>query len=239
MSALAVYQSMSGPDRAAVRKRILQLAKLPAKGALVDVLGIDSRMRDATLSDDANAIVTAAVREWWQTAGTAAIAAIIDANGETRVRELAAVLCAESVSRLTDDPRVEECRRVRLAWVRGGATDEQWDAAGDAASDAAWVGALSTAKAATWAAVSTEARDATEYAALAAAWDATRVTAWDAAWGTAWAAARATLASPLRTLFPDPTRLDWRDALTRWDVAVAEARAAIKEFSILNERKQV
>lgn len=191
-------------------------------------------MRDATLSDDANAIVTAAVRKWWQTAGTATIAAMIDAHGEPRVRELAVVLCAESVSHLTDDPRVEECRRVRLAWVRGEATDEQQDAAWAAARAAALSPTLRP-----W----TEVSAAVGSAVRAAAWAAAVAEADDAAGAAARVAARAAawaaLASPLRTLFPDPTRLDWRDALTRWDVAVAEARAAIKDFSILNERKQV
>ena len=73
--------------------------------------------------------------------------------------------CAEQALALVDnpDPRSIEAIRVKRAWLKGEATDEELSAA--------------------WAAASSAARDA--------AWDAARAAAWSAAWDAAWSAARA------------------------------------------------
>ena len=202
MSALDLYAALPTPARARVRVTALRLAH-PGVSDECEWVG-----SDPATTPDHPALVVALREQWWLSATTVEVTGALDRAPDLRVRELAIVLCAECVAHLSDDPRVAECRRVRLAWVRGEATDEQRDAA----RDAAW--------AASWAAAGD--------AAWAAAGDAAWAAAWDAAWAAAWDASWAALAAPLRTLYPDPCRLDWRDALTRWDVAVDEARTAIK-----------
>lgn len=150
-------------------------------------------------------------------ASTVKVLAAIDAADDKRELELAILIFAEACAHLTTDPRVAECRKVRLSWVRGEADDEQ-RAAAMAAAMAAWDDADSRAARAVWSAATDDAWSA-EWAALKAA-------EWN---GVAWDAARDAIANPLRTLYPDPTRIDYRDALTRWDVAVAQAHA-LTEF---------
>lgn len=208
MTALSVYRKLSKTDRAEVRSAALRaahptLTRPPAWG--------DS---DCSRESDHPALVATLVK-WWQTQPTGVIVEHLDA-AEVRAVELAIVLCAESVAYLNNELRVAECRRVRLSWVRGEASDKQRATARVAASAAA----SSLA--------SNAAQKAACEAASSAASKAVRHAAWDAAWASGLNAAYTTLGAPLRTLYPDPCHFDWRDALTRWDAAVAQAQAAMR-----------
>ena len=101
-----------------------------------------------------------------------------------------AVWAARHIEHLMEDERSKMALDVAWRHSEGEASDEELDAASDAAwaaaraaaSDAAWAAARAAASDAAWAA-----RDAASDAAWAAAWAA----ASDAAWAAAWAAARA------------------------------------------------
>jgi len=114
MTALELYKILPVKYSAVVAKRTVALAGYPADTAFDDVID----------HDDHPALVEA-LRDWWHDADAETIAHSIEQYGDQRAREVAVLLCAESVSRMTDDSRVAECRRVRLAWVRGEATDKQ------------------------------------------------------------------------------------------------------------------
>ena len=90
--------------------------------------------------------------------------------------------CAEDALKLIDnpDPRSIAAIAAKRKWLKGEITNEELDAARDAARAAA--------SATAWAA----ARDAASATAWAAARDAASATAWAAASATAWAAASAT-----------------------------------------------
>jgi hypothetical protein len=97
------------------------------------------------------------------------------------------------------DARAWEAIRVKRAWLKGDATDDQLAAAGAAAGAADWHAARdaagAAAKAAAWHAAGAAdwhaARDAAGAAAKAAAWHAARDAAKAAAWHAAWYAAQA------------------------------------------------
>jgi hypothetical protein len=95
-----------------------------------------------------------------------------------RWRKLA-VAFARTVQHLMTDPRSLAALDVADRHAEGLATDDELDAARDAAGAAARAAAWDAA----WA--------ATRAAAWDAAWAATRAAAWDAAWDAAWAATRA------------------------------------------------
>ena len=232
MSALAVYESLPEGVRPEIERRALaRVGAAHWSDAPADAS--DALTLADALGDDDHPALREELRTWWlERATTDEILARIDAADDPRVRELAIVLCAESCAHLTDDPRVAECRRVRLAWVRGEATDEQRDAAcavaWDAASDAAGAAASDTAGAA----ASDTAWDAAGAAEWAVAGDAAGAAAWAAAGAAEWDIARdaavAALATPLRTLYPDPCAIEAGVALANWDVAVAEAHRAFR-----------
>jgi hypothetical protein len=124
--------------------------------------------------------------------------------------------CAETAMKTAkvEDQRCWAAIETKRRWLKGEATDEEldaaWDAAWDAARDAAWdaardaawdaardaarAAARDAARAAAWAAARDAARDAARAAARdaarAAAWAAARDAARDAAWDAARAAAR-------------------------------------------------
>ena len=103
-----------------------------------------------------------------------------------RVWRLYAVWCARQVQHLMTDQRSLDALDVAERHARGDVSDEEMDAAGDAARAAAG----DAARAAAWAAAGDAAR--------AAAWAAARDAAGDAAWAAAWAAARAAQEVELR-----------------------------------------
>lgn len=90
----------------------------------------------------------------------------------------------------TVDPRSEMALQVKRLWLDGKATDQELDAAWDAARtaartaawdsarDAAWDAAWDSARDSAWAAAWAAARDSARAAARAAAWDAARAAAW-------------------------------------------------------------
>lgn len=219
MSALDLYEQMLlGEEMKAVAQRAVVLAGHPE----------DTDFDDVIDHEDHPALVEA-LREWWRgLASVTDVECVVVDYGDERSCELAIVLCAESVAHLTRiDPCFAECRRVRLAWVSMEATDKERSAA---------------------IAASLRAQDADVCAGLAATrmslCDAVDAAAWAAAdaalrnlrresevWSSAYGAAMSALASLLRILYPDPTRLDWRDALTRWDIAVAEAQQLMKSIA--------
>ena len=122
---------------------------------------------------------------------------------------------------------------LRLAWVRGEATDKQ---------------RMEAFVAANFAARDTDRPRTARLAAepimgrSTAGGDIVSVTVWGAAFSAAWSvaegrnpvpwpAAMQLLAPSLLTLFPYPARLDWRDALSRWDDAVFAAQQKMERFS--------
>ena len=88
---------------------------------------------------------------------------------------LFAVWCAREALKLVENPdqrSIEACN-VAESFAKGNASNEELDAARDAARDAVWYAAGDAARDAAWA------------AARAAAWDAARDAAMDAAWAAA------------------------------------------------------
>ena len=118
-----------------------------------------------------------------------------------------AVWCARQVEHLMEDQRSKDALDVAERYSNGEATEEELEAACDAAWTAAWDAASAAASAAACDAASAAACDAAYDAARTAACDAARIAAWDAArtaardaardaargaeWGAAWGAARA------------------------------------------------
>lgn len=223
MKALAVYQSLRGIDRINARKRILSLAGLKLNRSLTDVLGVDPDTAGAELSDEADAFVSAAIRDWWAQASLYQISKILDFGGPARVnreREIAILLCAESVSSADDDQRTANCRRVRMQFVIGSASESEREQAIGAGGWAAYSCGASNAalRSSAYAAV-----NITVYSAVADVETHARLMANSAPVPNI-------LASAFRKLYPDPSRLDWRDALTRWDTTVSETRDAMLAF---------
>jgi hypothetical protein len=105
-----------------------------------------------------------------------------------REMRLYAVACARRVQHLMTDPRSINALDVAERYAEGQATDEELEAARDAAWDAPRAAAWNATRDAAW----TATRDA-PWAAAYAAWAATRDVAWAAAWAaadSAWDAAR-------------------------------------------------
>ena len=129
--------------------------------------------RGTIVEHDGDKIASSERRALWQ----------IDA---TEMLHLFACWCAECALRKADvtDERSWKAIKVKRQWLKGKATNEELDAARDAARDArdaAWAAARDAAWDA-WAA----ARDAARAAARDAAWDAARDAALDAARDAAW-----------------------------------------------------
>ncbi|CFK56282.1 hypothetical protein ACOMWV_00120 [Burkholderia pseudomallei] len=97
---------------------------------------------------------------------------ILDADRDMR---LFAVWCARQVEHLMEDQRSKDALNVAERFVNGEATDEERDAA----RNAAWDAARNVAWDAAWSA---------RKAARAAAWGAARGAAWDAVWAARCAA---------------------------------------------------
>ena len=116
-------------------------------------------------------------------------------DGHAREMRLYAVWCARQVQSLMEDQRSLTALDVAERYANGAASNDELDAARDAARDAAWKATSAGWKAAqaggAWAAW--KAASAAACAVNAAAWDAARDAAWDAAWAAArdaaWAAA--------------------------------------------------
>jgi hypothetical protein len=106
-----------------------------------------------------------------------------------RDSRLFAVWCARQVQHLMIDDRSLNTLDVAERHADGLATDDEMDAARDAARDAVSYAARSAARAAAWAAARAAAWAAARSAARAAAWAAARAAAWAAARAAAWAAA--------------------------------------------------
>lgn len=212
MIAISVYEKLPENARKDVEQRVLvrigaaHWSEAPKDGA--DALTFS----DALGGDDDHPALRDELRSWWlERATTNELVARIERADKLSI-ELAVVLCAEACADLTKDPRVAECRRVRLAWVRGDATDEQrYDA-------------MSAARTAASMAVSDARSAAVRDAALASVRDTVR----DAAWDSAWVPWEDNFATPLRTLYPDPCEITVRCGLARWEEAVSEAHNALR-----------
>lgn len=112
-----------------------------------------------------------------------------------RTARLFACDCAEHVLHIferdyLDDNRPRGAIKVARQFANGVATQEELDAARDAARDAVGGAARDAAWTAVRAAARDAARDAARGAARDAAWDAARAAAWTAVGGAAWGAAR-------------------------------------------------
>jgi hypothetical protein len=117
-------------------------------------------------------------------------------QGRDKEIRLFAVWCARQVEHLMTDKRSTDALDVVERFANGETSQQELDAAGDAARAAAWDAAGDAARAAAWAAAWAAAR--------AAAWDAAgaaaRAAAWDAAGAAARAAARDAQEKELRRL---------------------------------------
>jgi len=102
---------------------------------------------------------------------------------------LFAVWCARQVQHLMEDEISINALDIAERFNNGEATEEELNAAGDAAWAAAGDAAGTAAWAAAWAAAGAAAGDAAGAAAWVAARDAAGAAAWDAARDAAWAAA--------------------------------------------------
>ena len=100
---------------------------------------------------------------------------------DARILHEFACWCAEDALNHVEnaDERSWNAIKVKRAWLRGEASDEELAAARAAAWDAARAAAESSAWYATWYATLTAARTAAEAAARAAAEDAARTAAWE------------------------------------------------------------
>lgn len=219
MSARHLYLTLPYATRCQIDREVLRRAgvDVDAPADAADPLTLD----DVLAHEDDPALVAVLRDVWWPSLTTGEIARTLDASAmrDHSARELAIVLCAETVVHLTTEPRVVECCRIRLAYVGGKAPWNLREAAIEsclAATNRASIGLTF---------------DRAQLAAIVCA----ETCLWDAASAAAKAISEPfvvyplpakALAPALRTLYPDPTRLDYRDALTRWDVAVAQARAA-------------
>jgi hypothetical protein len=132
-----------------------------------------------------------------------------DANPNRRTLRWLALMYAESVGQLADDPRAAECRLVTRRWLLGLASAEEMDAARSAAEDVPWGPDDATA----WDAWRVSARVAARAAADAAV-DETHEEAWSAAedavldegidglWGSVHRERASTLARATRAMLP-------------------------------------
>lgn len=125
------------------------------------------------------------------------------------------------------DPRSWAAIEAKRKWMKGEATDEELDAAGEAAWDAEWEASYETSDVAL-AAASAAARDAAWAVARAAASDAARVIAtaaaraavraaasvsvWDATWAAVWDATRAAQNAKLEAMLTDLLKESAKDA---------------------------
>lgn len=158
-----------------------------------------------------------AMRDWWHCSTTSSVMELLEAYSDKRPKEMAIVLCAESVFSETTHPSIVECCRTRIAWVLGQASA----ADRTEALEMAWRLANSTPMYADWpsrqqaiAAGSTSIKYAAESAAQAITFNN----------DVAFRIALACLAHRIRTLFPDPCKMHHLDAMTRWCSSVASGR---------------
>lgn len=117
MSATELYYQIHHTDQQQVLHLLAQSMGAPNAFGDRDELAVNALIAEGPELD-------AAVATWWHSASLRSLAETL-ARASDQAIELAALVCAEEVSHLSDDPRVAEARRVRLAWVRGEATDEQ------------------------------------------------------------------------------------------------------------------
>ena len=136
-------------------------------------------------------------------------------TGHDKEIRLFAVWCARQVQHMMADQRSVNALDVAERFANGDATEEELNAARDAAGDVAWDAAGDAAWNAASAAAWDAAMDAAGDAARAAAWDAARAAAWDAAM----AAAR------------DAAWVVARDAA--WDAQESKFRELIKETGVV------
>ena len=104
---------------------------------------------------------------------------------DDRTLRLFACKCVREVWHLLTDERSRKAVEVAELYAVGEATDEELDAARDAAMAAARAEARDAARDAAMAATWAAARDAARDAAMDAAWDAAMAAAWDATWAAA------------------------------------------------------
>jgi len=210
MSAIELYRTLPESRRLMISERVMVITGSRHDTDLDDV--IDHPDHPALIE---------AMRWWWHMAVADDVFSVIDARGHDQVQELAIVLCAESVAHLARHPCVAECRRVRFAWVQGKATDGERSKARIAANDEKWAGIRYSlnieASEAAGAAASLTVAQAALSAASAEDLEVSRQHAM-----------LKRVAMALRTLFPDPCNMDHRDAITRWEIAVAQVQQPIK-----------
>ena len=114
-------------------------------------------------------------------------------SGRDREIRHYAVWCARQVEHLMTDQRSKNALNVSERFADGLATQEELNAARDAAGEAAWEATreeLDAALSAPWGAARGAAWEAAQSAALSAPWGAARRAAWDAAWVAALSAAQ-------------------------------------------------
>jgi hypothetical protein len=120
-TAVEIYRALHHSDQRRVLDLLAQSAGAPDSHGDREELAVN-------LLSAGGAELESALTNWWQTASLRALVELLELCSDQSI-ELAALACAEAVADLSDDPRVTEARRVRIAWVRGEATDEQRDAA--------------------------------------------------------------------------------------------------------------
>ena len=206
MTALELYNKLQEGSRREIACKAVVLAGHPVHTDFGDVID----------HEDHPALVEA-MRSWWHCSTTPSVVELLEAYSDKRPKEMAIVLCAESVSSETTHPSIVECCRTRIAWVLGQASA----ADRTEALEMAWRLANSTTMDVDWqlkhqaiAAGCTSIKQAAESAAKAVVLNN----------DVAFRIALACLAHRIRTLFPDPCNMNHLDAMTRWSSSVASGR---------------
>lgn len=186
---------------------------------------------------------------WWEQSSPRDVARFIDQEGikygQVKSQELAAVFCAAACSQYAEHRSVADCIRTRLAWIRGEASDEDRAAAKRALQNKFNTpeGNQASRAAERDDGICGRKRHVEHSMDAAAQARSFRVCHWPPSPSTRGEAlelgrnrlenyqqlAKVIIASSLRTLFPDPTRMDWRDSIRRWEEALRSADAAFEE----------
>jgi len=215
MSALELYKKLSQSDQSMVDSFVRNLANVSPDTDIADIID----------HDDHPALVEA-LRRWWESSWSKAVF-LFALQKDDKVNELALLLIATSVAHLFDESVVNECCRVRLAWVRGEASDDDRFAAIEATRRAS-LERLGNA----YSAYSYAASAAYGLAVMPAAWDASLAV--KAASKTmdppASKQAMMCLSACLWNLVPDLCAVSHRDALTRWSDSTTEVQKMIRSI---------
>lgn len=219
MSAEKLFVSLPRAVQDRVLRRALALHSRPER-PVDDPYTIRDLLDCSSVGYDDAALRTALI-EHWRTVSTMEIARRLDVRRERRVREVAVLAMLTSVAHLATDERVATCLRVRAAWITGDATAREKEAAMlDAERAFGWLRSRIDA-AVCYLASRTRVSDAASAFPRVVGEALYRGDAGRADW--AWDA----LAAPLRELYSDPTRIDWREALRCQSAAIALMRSEI------------